>query len=139
MLYLLDTCAFSDLLREHPATKLKLETLSEDDSAVICTVVRGEVLYGISKMPNGRKRDSLVFNAVKYLDGLPCHALSEDVADRYAELKRSRQKQGLTLDENDLWIAASAAVLGAVLVTRDRDFQGIVGLDITDWSVEDAT
>jgi predicted nucleic acid-binding protein len=39
------------------------------------------------------------------------------------------------LDENDLWIAATALALDAVLVTRDSDFQQIEGLSVNDWTV----
>jgi predicted nucleic acid-binding protein len=41
---------------------------------------------------------------------------------------------GLVLDENDLWIAATALVLGAVLVTRDLDFQAIECLVVESWA-----
>ncbi|HUE24770.1 MAG TPA: PIN domain-containing protein [Bryobacteraceae bacterium] len=36
----------------------------------------------------------------------------------------------MALDENDLWIAATAISLGATLVSRDRDFEGIEGLRV---------
>jgi predicted nucleic acid-binding protein len=42
----------------------------------------------------------------------------------------ARQQQGLSLDENDLWVAATALALGAGLVTRDSDFAGIPGLSV---------
>ncbi len=42
----------------------------------------------------------------------------------------ARQEQGLTLDENDLWVAATALAIGAGLVTRDGDFSGIAGLSV---------
>ena len=41
----------------------------------------------------------------------------------------------LTLDENDLWIAATALVLGAMLISSDSDFQRIDGLTVNDWTV----
>ncbi len=136
MIYLLDTTAFSDLLREDPATAHALAELPEDDTALICTIVRGEILFGLDRMPNGRKKDTLLRNASKYLGGLPCEPLREGMANRYAKLKLSRQKRGLSLDENDLWIASSALELGATIVTRDQDFQGIEGLPVVNWSVE---
>ncbi len=37
---------------------------------------------------------------------------------------------GLALDENDLWVAATALSLGATSVSRDRDFAGIEGLTV---------
>ena len=37
--------------------------------------------------------------------------------------------------KNDLWIAATALALDAVLITRDSDFQQIEGLSVNDWTV----
>jgi predicted nucleic acid-binding protein len=38
-------------------------------------------------------------------------------------------------DTHDLWIAATALALGAVLISRDNDFQQIDGLTVEDWTV----
>jgi predicted nucleic acid-binding protein len=51
----------------------------------------------------------------------------ESAGDAYAHIKRTREQQGRALDENDLWIAATASALGATLVTRDSDFSSIEG------------
>jgi predicted nucleic acid-binding protein len=40
----------------------------------------------------------------------------------------AQQQSGLVLNENDLWIAATALALGATLVSRDTDFSRIDGL-----------
>ena len=48
--------------------------------------------------------------------------------------RRVTQNKGLSLDENDLWIAATAMSLGATLVSRDTDFHRVDGLDLTDWT-----
>jgi predicted nucleic acid-binding protein len=45
-------------------------------------------------------------------------------------VKVARQRRGLPLDENDLWMAATALAIGATLVTRDSDFREIEGLAI---------
>jgi tRNA(fMet)-specific endonuclease VapC len=58
----------------------------------------------------------------------------EKAGDYYAKVKLSRQRKGLTLDENDLWIAATAIALDAVLITRDSDFQHLGGLKVDDWT-----
>jgi predicted nucleic acid-binding protein len=39
----------------------------------------------------------------------------------------------MSLDENDLWIAATALSVGAVLVTMDSDFERVEGLTVEDW------
>jgi len=45
-------------------------------------------------------------------------------------VKITRQSRGQPLDENDLWIAATAVAISATLVSRDSDFQGIEGLAV---------
>jgi predicted nucleic acid-binding protein len=40
----------------------------------------------------------------------------------------------LTFDENNLWIAATAMALDAVLITRDSDFEPLDGLKVDDWT-----
>ena len=47
-------------------------------------------------------------------------------------MKAFQQRRGLPLDENDLWIAATALVLDATLVSRDADFQAIAGLSLVE-------
>jgi len=54
----------------------------------------------------------------------------ERAGDLYAAVKLARQQRGLPLDENDLWVAATALALGATLVSRDNDFGGIDGLAV---------
>ena len=52
-------------------------------------------------------------------------AIPVAAGDRYAILKREQQRRGLPLDENDLWIAATALALGTTLVSYDSDFQPV--------------
>ena len=65
----------------------------------------------------------------------PCEPVPAGAADHYARLKLACKAAGAALDENDLWIAATAAALGATLVTRDKDFTRVPGLTIDDWTV----
>lgn len=73
----------------------------------------------------------------KIFESIPCLAVPEEAADHYAIVKLAQQQKGLTLDENDLWIASTALALGAVLLTRDADFKRIGGLSVMDWTVEE--
>ncbi|MGH9846742.1 MAG: PIN domain-containing protein [Blastocatellia bacterium] len=41
----------------------------------------------------------------------------------------------MSLDDNDLWLAAMAMAIKATLVTRDKDFYSLSGLHSVDWSV----
>ena len=57
--YLLDTNAFGDLMREHPKLTAWAATVTAADRMLICPIVHGEVLYGIHRLPVGKKRHAL--------------------------------------------------------------------------------
>ena len=59
-----------------------------------------------------------------------CEPIPSAAGDLYASLKVAQQRRGVPLDENDLWIAATALAIKATLVSRDSDFQGIEGLAV---------
>ena len=126
--YLLDTNAISDLMRAAPQIENWMAGLDQSDRVVTCTIVRGEVLFGIARLPAGRRRTELEEAGRQLLALLHCEPVPERAGDFYAAVKLARQQRGLTLDENDLWIAATALALGATLVSRDSDFAGIDGL-----------
>lgn len=134
MTFLLDTTAFSDLMREHPKVDARLASLASTDRAVICPLVRGEIRYGIERLPQSKRRQDLEAKAARLFAVLPCEAVPEAAGDHYARVKVTRQERGLVLDENDLWIAATALALGAVLISRDSDFRRIDGLVVIDWT-----
>ncbi len=117
MTFLLDTNAFSDLMREHPKVDACLERVSSTHVVAICSVVRGEVRYGIERLPQGKRRQELETKAIKLFAILPCEPVPEAAGDNYARVKLTRERKGLALDENDLWIAATALALGSVLIS----------------------
>ena len=135
MTYLLDTNAFSDLMREHPQMDARLASVSSVHRVVICSVVRGEIRYGIERLPQSKRRQELEAKAVSLFASLPCEPVPEEAGDHYARVKLIRQLEGLALDENDLWIAATALALGAVLISRDSDFLKIEGLTVENWAL----
>jgi predicted nucleic acid-binding protein len=92
---------------------------------VTCPIVRGEVLFGIA-------RDCRRANGAPSWKRQGASSWLSSAANRslYAAVKLARQQRGLSLDENDLWVAATALALGATLVSRDSDFESIDGLPI---------
>lgn len=54
VILLLETTAFSDLMRENQRLIALLESLPEEDTIVTCTIVRGEIPYGIARLPEGK-------------------------------------------------------------------------------------
>ena len=134
MVFLLDSNAFSDLMRKDARIEARLAALGPNDKVVICPIVRGEILYGISRLPQGRRRENLTRQATSLFATIACEPVPEAAADTYAQIKLARKRQGLSLDENDLWIAATASAAGATLVTRDHDFGSVAGLTTVDWT-----
>ena len=54
-----------------------------------------------------------------------------EVARHYGQIYARQRRSGRAVPENDMWIAASAIESGSQLVTFDKDFQRIDGLDCT--------
>ncbi len=90
-----------------------LSSVAIDDRVVMCTIAHGEIPFGLGRLAHGRRRAELEVKAQKLFDIMP-----------------SQQRRGLPLDENDLWMAATALAINATLVSRDSDFQGVAGLAV---------
>jgi predicted nucleic acid-binding protein len=89
----------------------------------------------LQQLPRTTRRQDLEGEAGPLFAVIPCESVPEATGDHYAKIKLTRQQKGLVLDENDLWSAATALALDAVLITRDTDFQHIEGLSVNDWTV----
>ena len=134
--YLLDTSICSFLMANHTQVKKCLATMRPNDYIFTCTIVYGEILFGIKRLSIGRRRDALKKQAANLFEILPCEAIPKRASNHYAYIKREAEKQGTPLDENDLWIAATALAFDAILVTADGDFQRIkgLGLNLENWT-----
>ena len=132
MIYLLDTNAISALMRADPRMASWLSSIGADDRVVICTISRGEILFGLERLAAGRRRSELEEKALSLFAVLPCEPIPSTAGDRYANVKTAQQRRGLPLDENDLWIAATTLAIDATLVSRDSDFHAVEGLAVVE-------
>ncbi len=130
---LLDTNAVSDLMRDHARVKARIG--KHTDPIATSVVVVGEIRYGLDRLPVGKKRADLEARARSLLAALHIEPVTEQIANDYGQLKASLESKGLNLDDNDLWIAATAITHGYLLVTRDHIFSRVPGLHVEDWSV----
>jgi predicted nucleic acid-binding protein len=67
------------------------------------------------------KKDQLTA-LLKNVVHVPVHPM---VVRRFAELDSFLIRSGRRIQQNDVWIAATASVLGGVLVTTDKDFNAL--------------
>ena len=134
--YLLDTSTCSLLMKDIPRVKGRLNSLAEADYHFTCPIVKGEILFGIARLPAGKRRQELEQKANEIFADVPCDPIPENVSDAYAQIKVAAEQRGTSLGECDLWIAATALALDAILVTSDSDYQRIVGLGLRleDWT-----
>jgi tRNA(fMet)-specific endonuclease VapC len=129
MRYMLDTNIVSAIVRD-PRGKV-FERLVEvgEENAFISLITHGEIWYGVKK--NGSEELSQKVSAVTRR--LYVAPLQLPTDQRYAEI-RLALRQGNNIGPNDLWIAAHAVALDAVLVTNnENEFSRVPGLKFENW------
>ncbi|MDE0323264.1 MAG: type II toxin-antitoxin system VapC family toxin [Candidatus Poribacteria bacterium] len=133
--YLLDTSTCSLLMQDNSRVKGRLDSLTESDYHFTCPIVKGEILFGIGRLPDGKRRQDLEQRADELFATVTCDPIPHTVAPVYAQIKTALQEQGTSLGECDLWIAATALALDAILVASDSDYERIIelGLRLEDW------
>jgi toxin FitB len=130
----LDTNVLSEALRPAPELSV-LDWLADQPRASLftTTVTRGEILYGIRVLPEGKRRKGLWDAANKIFDhDFAGQVLSfdGDASDMYAEIAASRRIAGKPISQFDAMIAAMARSRGAILATRNvKDFHDC-GIDV---------
>jgi len=120
--YLLDTDIVSDLVRWPDGRVAR--RIREVGEAQVCTsiIVAAELRYGAVKLGSPRLTSQLeaVLGAI---DVLPFEAPADAA---YGLLRARLERAGTMIGGNDLLIAAQAAAVGAVVVTRNiRDFANL--------------
>jgi len=91
-----------------------------DPQPVLSIVSRGEILAFADRNNWGGARRQRISEFVAR-----CEVLSLDypgIVEAYAELSEISRLSGRTMSDNDLWIAATASVTGATVLTTDKDF-----------------
>jgi predicted nucleic acid-binding protein len=130
----LDTNVLSEALRQAPEPSV-MDWLANQPRAslFITTVTRGEILYGIRILADGKRRRGLLDAATKIFDvDFADQVLSFDseAADTYADVAASRRTAGKPISQFDAMIVAMARSRGASLATRNvKDFEDC-GVDV---------
>lgn len=81
MTYLLDTNAVSELMRGDPRVEKWMVGLRVGDRIVTCTIVRGEILFGIERLPESRRRAELERVGLQFLNAFICEPIPEEAGD----------------------------------------------------------
>jgi predicted nucleic acid-binding protein len=136
----LDTNVLSEALRPVPEPSV-LDWLANQPRASLftTTVTRGEILYGIRLLSDGKRRRGVWAAAKKIFDedfADQVLGFDSDAADMYAEIAASRRTSGKPISQFDAMIVAIARSRGASLATRNmKDFEGCDVEVINPWTV----
>lgn len=123
MKYLLDTCLISELVKKEPNPSVVSWLDQQEEQTLFLSVLNfGELQKGISKLPDGVKKEEL--------QAWVTHELAErftgriigidlDTALCWGRLQGEAERQGEKVPVMDALIAAVAATHGLTVVTRN--------------------
>lgn len=128
-MFVLDTNVISETLKPTPAVEVVRWLDSVPQSSLHSTaIVKAEVLHGIERLPEGRRKSTLsaaadfLFNMAFEGKILPFDA---SCAPAYAKILARAQSRSSNMDQTDAMIAAVVAANGGILITRNvKDFEG---------------
>ncbi|MDL1901598.1 type II toxin-antitoxin system VapC family toxin [Anaerolineae bacterium CFX9] len=123
MIYILDTNAISDYIKQFEPTTTRIKQAIRDGQILyLCKPVEYEVLRGLMKANAERQRQIFETGFAPQLTLLPLTDADWRQAAQFWAQARSAGKQ---LSDVDLLLAALAFRLNAVIVTNDDDFDAL--------------
>lgn len=136
-----DTNVVSELMRPSPSSRVRDWVRSQlGRELYTSSVTVAEVLYGIERLPRGRRQEQLRSAATELFDGFADQVLAFDAgaAVQYALVVSGRERTGLPIDGFDAQIAAICRANGAELATRNvADFRETGINVINPWDSKD--
>ncbi len=124
---LLDTNIISAWLKGEKAIADKID---DADEVYIPVHVLGELYYGAQHSTNVQTN---LANIKKVIARYELLNTNEVTASLYGIIKASLRRKGKPIPENDIWIATIAKQHQLTLITRDKHFNEVDGLDVDNW------
>ncbi len=123
--WLIDTNVVSEMMRPHPEPTVAafLDSI-EGEGIGLASITAWEILDGIGRLPQGRRRENLAARFLDLLDELFEDRIVEwSLADARvcARIMEDKRRRGEPLDDHvpDAFLAASAASRGLSVATRN--------------------
>ena len=130
-----DTNVVSELMRPSPSPRVR-DWVNAQAPGELCTtaVTVAEIRYGLERLPDGRRKDSLLATVTDVFTAFSefIQPFDADAAVCYATIVARHNRLGLPIDGFDAQIAAICRTHGAALATRNaKDFRE-TGIDVID-------
>ncbi|MFL6237533.1 MAG: type II toxin-antitoxin system VapC family toxin [Thermoanaerobaculia bacterium] len=121
-LLLLDTNILIHLVRENRTGKSidsKFQLRSRPETPLLSIVTVGEALALSKRLSWGVAKVAALEGL---LEDLVIVDISDEILELYAQIDTYLVRTGKAVEQNDIWIAATAIASGAHLLTTDKDF-----------------
>lgn len=129
--YLLDTNHAAPLVTpQHPLRERVISELRRGSRFAICVPVIAETLFGLKALPRAEQNLKIWESLRQSLD---CLIPDERDAEFAADLRIALRRKGWQLATIDAFIAVTALRHHLILLTTDKDFQGVPGLLCENW------
>ncbi|MGQ0736141.1 MAG: type II toxin-antitoxin system VapC family toxin [Acidobacteriota bacterium] len=121
----LDTSAYSHFRRGHGDV---LDALARAERVLVPVTVLGELeaAFELGRHTRENRRVLDDFVSESFVGVIDC---TSSVARHYGRVFATLKRDGTPLPVNDIWIAAATLDCGGTLLTFDRDFHRVRGLD----------
>ena len=124
---ILDTNALSAAAELEPEA---LKAVANADRIFVPVIVLGEYRLGISQSRHHTAYENWLRG---WLQDVTVLEVDEATTHSYAEVGLELKKKGKPIPSNDMWIAAICRQYSLPLLSRDRHFDGISGLQRIEW------
>jgi toxin FitB len=128
-----DTDVVSELMKAEPSSAVRAWVFAHGhDELRITAITVAEILHGIQRLPEGRRRTARREAAVEVFGRFAEDVLPFDVAAAivYPELVDHRERHGAPISGYDAQIAAICRTSGARLATRNEADFADVGVEL---------
>ena len=131
-LLMLDTNAVTAIIKDRTKT---LSAILNERPSCISVITEAELRFGLARRAVNIELRHIVENYLAAVDILPWTSAS---AQRYGLLRAELDALGKPLAPMDLLIASHAIAEDCTLVSADRAFMQVPGLNLLDWSTSTA-
>ena len=127
---IIDTSVMVAFLKGSPDTVNKIDELTKNGKVAITTITYYELLKGASL---SLMRQENLLEITKLITNMVIVDLSLEACAEAAEIYRELKEDGRLIGEFDIIIAAIARTNHEALLTLDKHFKSVRGLELTNW------
>jgi tRNA(fMet)-specific endonuclease VapC len=106
------------------------QKLANAQEVFVPSIALGELYFGAGKSTRAKENTTRIDEFASSSTVLFCDTAT---AKQYGVIKSQLKISGTPIPENDIWIAATATQYQLILVTRDRHFLTVEGLQAEPW------